>query len=96
MYSDLLFDTPINYSNITLLFIVCESCIEPIPTCSHGEILAVDLNTTNSCCPEYHCGKCECVCVWRGGEDFVSVSEVIVYFHQHLQCVMSTYALTHL
>uniref|UniRef100_A0A3B4UGN6 Otogelin like n=1 Tax=Seriola dumerili TaxID=41447 RepID=A0A3B4UGN6_SERDU len=34
---------------------VCESCIEPIPTCSHGEILAVDLNTTNSCCPQYHC-----------------------------------------
>uniref|UniRef100_A0A3Q3ASD0 Otogelin-like n=1 Tax=Kryptolebias marmoratus TaxID=37003 RepID=A0A3Q3ASD0_KRYMA len=34
---------------------VCESCIEPIPTCSHVEILAVDLNTTNSCCPQYHC-----------------------------------------
>ncbi|CAB1422352.1 unnamed protein product, partial [Pleuronectes platessa] len=34
---------------------VCESCIEPIPTCSNGEILAVDLNTTNSCCPHYHC-----------------------------------------
>ncbi|XP_068169533.1 otogelin-like protein isoform X4 [Antennarius striatus] len=34
---------------------VCESCIEPIPTCSHGEILAVDVNNTNSCCPQYHC-----------------------------------------
>ncbi|KAM4734656.1 otogelin-like protein [Anableps anableps] len=34
---------------------VCESCIEPIPTCSHGEILAVDPNSTNSCCPQYHC-----------------------------------------
>ncbi|XP_075894113.1 otogelin-like protein [Nelusetta ayraudi] len=34
---------------------VCESCIEPIPACSHGEILAVDLNHTNSCCPRYHC-----------------------------------------
>uniref|UniRef100_A0A3B3Y533 VWFD domain-containing protein n=1 Tax=Poecilia mexicana TaxID=48701 RepID=A0A3B3Y533_9TELE len=34
---------------------VCESCIEPIPSCSHGEILAVDPNTTNSCCPQYHC-----------------------------------------
>uniref|UniRef100_A0AAX7TJP8 Otogelin-like n=1 Tax=Astatotilapia calliptera TaxID=8154 RepID=A0AAX7TJP8_ASTCA len=34
---------------------VCESCIEPIPTCSNGEILAVDLNTTSSCCPQYHC-----------------------------------------
>ncbi|XP_015239499.1 PREDICTED: otogelin-like protein isoform X3 [Cyprinodon variegatus] len=34
---------------------VCESCIEPIPTCSHGEILAVNPNSTNSCCPQYHC-----------------------------------------
>uniref|UniRef100_A0AAQ4RHR6 Otogelin-like n=1 Tax=Gasterosteus aculeatus aculeatus TaxID=481459 RepID=A0AAQ4RHR6_GASAC len=34
---------------------VCESCIESIPSCSHGEILAVDLNTTNSCCPQYYC-----------------------------------------
>uniref|UniRef100_A0A665VLS6 Otogelin-like n=1 Tax=Echeneis naucrates TaxID=173247 RepID=A0A665VLS6_ECHNA len=34
---------------------VCESCIEPIPTCSDGEILAVDLNSTNSCCPQYNC-----------------------------------------
>uniref|UniRef100_A0A667Z3U8 Otogelin like n=1 Tax=Myripristis murdjan TaxID=586833 RepID=A0A667Z3U8_9TELE len=34
---------------------VCESCIEPVPTCSHGEILAVDMNTTSSCCPRYHC-----------------------------------------
>lgn len=46
---------------------MCESCIEPIPTCLHGEILAVDLNTTNSCCPQYYCGKCAllccCVCV---------------------------------
>ncbi|KAK6320140.1 hypothetical protein J4Q44_G00092470 [Coregonus suidteri] len=34
---------------------VCESCIEPVPSCSDGEILAVNLNTTNSCCPQYHC-----------------------------------------
>uniref|UniRef100_A0A8C7RN03 Otogelin-like n=1 Tax=Oncorhynchus mykiss TaxID=8022 RepID=A0A8C7RN03_ONCMY len=34
---------------------VCESCIEPAPSCSYGEILAVDLNTTHSCCPQYHC-----------------------------------------
>ncbi|XP_024912107.1 otogelin-like protein [Cynoglossus semilaevis] len=34
---------------------VCESCTEPIPSCSHGEILSVDLNTTNSCCPQYYC-----------------------------------------
>uniref|UniRef100_H3DPH1 Otogelin like n=1 Tax=Tetraodon nigroviridis TaxID=99883 RepID=H3DPH1_TETNG len=34
---------------------VCESCIEPIPTCSRGEILAVDINNTYSCCPHYYC-----------------------------------------
>ncbi|PWA14289.1 hypothetical protein CCH79_00012260 [Gambusia affinis] len=34
---------------------VCESCIESIPSCSDGEILAVDPNSTNSCCPQYHC-----------------------------------------
>ncbi|KAJ1161964.1 hypothetical protein NDU88_002444 [Pleurodeles waltl] len=34
---------------------VCESCIEPIPVCSEGEILTVDLNTTQYCCPHYHC-----------------------------------------
>lgn len=60
-----------NYTNKTeFVFVfsvwaVCESCIEPIPTCSHEEILAVDLNTTNSCCPQYHCGKCGVrVCVY--------------------------------
>lgn len=61
----------ITATKLNVLFVfsvraVCESCIEPIPTCSHGEILAVDLNTTNSCCPQYHCGKCVlmyvCVC----------------------------------
>ncbi|XP_057692652.1 otogelin-like protein isoform X4 [Corythoichthys intestinalis] len=34
---------------------VCESCMEPVPVCSHAEILAVVLSTTNSCCPQYHC-----------------------------------------
>ncbi|XP_041966488.1 otogelin-like protein isoform X2 [Alosa sapidissima] len=34
---------------------VCESCIDPIPTCLLGEILAVDMNTTNHCCPQYQC-----------------------------------------
>ncbi|TNN00899.1 hypothetical protein fugu_012145, partial [Takifugu bimaculatus] len=34
---------------------VCESCIEPVPTCSRGEILAVDFNNTYSCCPHYYC-----------------------------------------
>lgn len=58
-----LFNAFIIYSNNTefimfSVWVVCESCIEPIPSCSHGEILAVDLNNTSSCCPHYHCGKC--------------------------------------
>lgn len=42
---------------ICICFAVCESCIEPIPVCLPGEILAVDMNTTNHCCPQYHCGS---------------------------------------
>ncbi|XP_075062082.1 otogelin-like protein [Mixophyes fleayi] len=34
---------------------VCESCTEPVPVCRDGEILTVDLNTTNYCCPHYIC-----------------------------------------
>ncbi|XP_030070610.1 otogelin-like protein [Microcaecilia unicolor] len=41
---------------------VCESCIEPIPVCSVGEILTVDLNTTQYCCPHYHCVCDENLC----------------------------------
>ncbi|XP_078505406.1 otogelin-like protein [Lissotriton helveticus] len=41
---------------------VCESCIEPIPVCSEGEILSVDLNTTQYCCPHYHCACDENLC----------------------------------
>ncbi|OWK63033.1 Otogelin-like protein [Lonchura striata] len=38
---------------------VCESCIEPVPLCSEGEILTVDLNTIHYCCPHYYC-ECSC------------------------------------
>ncbi|XP_054843735.1 otogelin-like protein [Eublepharis macularius] len=41
---------------------VCESCIEPIPLCNEGEILTVDLNTTQYCCPHYHCVCDENLC----------------------------------
>ncbi|MBZ3881922.1 Otogelin-like protein [Sciurus carolinensis] len=37
----------------------CEPCTEPIPLCSDGEFLTVDLNTTHLCCPQYYCGKRE-------------------------------------
>ncbi|ELK02529.1 hypothetical protein PAL_GLEAN10022422 [Pteropus alecto] len=38
---------------------VCESCTEPIPLCTDGEFLTVDLNTTHFCCPQYYC-ECSC------------------------------------
>ncbi|XP_012511764.1 PREDICTED: otogelin-like protein [Propithecus coquereli] len=34
---------------------ICESCTEPIPLCTNGEFLTVDLNTTHFCCPQYYC-----------------------------------------
>ncbi|EFB27569.1 hypothetical protein PANDA_004935, partial [Ailuropoda melanoleuca] len=34
---------------------VCESCTKPIPLCTDGEFLTVDLNTTHFCCPQYYC-----------------------------------------
>uniref|UniRef100_F7BDM2 Otogelin-like 2 n=1 Tax=Xenopus tropicalis TaxID=8364 RepID=F7BDM2_XENTR len=41
---------------------VCESCTEPVPVCSEGEILTVDLNTTHQCCPHYICVCDENLC----------------------------------
>ncbi|XP_014343808.2 otogelin-like protein [Latimeria chalumnae] len=41
---------------------VCESCIDPLPTCNDGEVLALDLNTTLHCCPQYHCVCDENLC----------------------------------
>ncbi|KFO77774.1 Otogelin-like, partial [Cuculus canorus] len=38
---------------------VCESCIEPVPLCNEGEILTVDLNTIQYCCPHYYCVVCD-------------------------------------
>uniref|UniRef100_A0A8I3RW39 Otogelin like n=2 Tax=Canis lupus familiaris TaxID=9615 RepID=A0A8I3RW39_CANLF len=34
---------------------VCESCTKPVPLCTDGEFLTVDLNTTHFCCPQYYC-----------------------------------------
>ncbi|XP_041265673.1 otogelin-like protein [Onychostruthus taczanowskii] len=41
---------------------VCESCVEPVPLCSEGEILTVDLNTIHYCCPHYYCVCDENLC----------------------------------
>lgn len=79
--------TPFTFSLIQAIklfsvWAVCESCIEPIPSCSHGEILAVDLNTTNSCCPQYHCGKpyvvaCVNVCVFASSKSYLCFLQCI-------------------
>lgn len=42
---------------VSVLPLVCESCTAPIPACTDGEFLTVDLNTTDYCCPQYSCGK---------------------------------------
>ncbi|XP_041052579.1 otogelin [Carcharodon carcharias] len=39
---------------------MCGACAEKIPTCQKGEILTVDNNTTEMCCPAYQC-VCEII-----------------------------------
>ncbi|XP_051885648.1 otogelin-like [Pristis pectinata] len=34
---------------------MCGACSDQIPTCQEGEILTVDNNTTEMCCPDYQC-----------------------------------------
>ncbi|XP_019211160.1 otogelin isoform X2 [Oreochromis niloticus] len=34
---------------------MCAPCVETPPLCQDGEILTVDSNTTDRCCPTYHC-----------------------------------------
>ncbi|XP_072527000.1 otogelin, partial [Salminus brasiliensis] len=34
---------------------ICDICSEAIPECEDGELLTVDLNSTERCCPVYHC-----------------------------------------
>uniref|UniRef100_A0A8B9FKZ7 Otogelin n=1 Tax=Amazona collaria TaxID=241587 RepID=A0A8B9FKZ7_9PSIT len=33
----------------------CGACSDQIPKCQEGEVLIVDSNTTERCCPTYHC-----------------------------------------
>uniref|UniRef100_A0A8C5PZ85 Otogelin like n=1 Tax=Leptobrachium leishanense TaxID=445787 RepID=A0A8C5PZ85_9ANUR len=52
-----------NFNNdLFYTYVVCESCTEPVPVCSDGEILTVDLNTTHQCCPRYLCVCDEKLC----------------------------------
>ncbi|XP_034155631.2 otogelin [Pangasianodon hypophthalmus] len=34
---------------------MCDICSEAIPECTDGELLTVDTNSTDRCCPIYHC-----------------------------------------
>ncbi|XP_067901966.1 otogelin-like [Heterodontus francisci] len=34
---------------------MCGACADKIPTCQEGEVLTVDNNTTEMCCPAYQC-----------------------------------------
>ncbi|XP_029702117.1 otogelin [Takifugu rubripes] len=34
---------------------MCSSCLEAPPVCLQGEVLTVDANTTDRCCPSYQC-----------------------------------------
>ncbi|KAM4596027.1 otogelin-like, partial [Polymixia lowei] len=34
---------------------MCSDCPELLPVCQEGEVLTVDTNTTDRCCPSYHC-----------------------------------------
>uniref|UniRef100_A0A8C7GE24 Otogelin n=1 Tax=Oncorhynchus kisutch TaxID=8019 RepID=A0A8C7GE24_ONCKI len=34
---------------------MCGSCLEMVPNCQDGEVLTVDANSTDLCCPVYHC-----------------------------------------
>ncbi|XP_031704638.1 LOW QUALITY PROTEIN: otogelin-like [Anarrhichthys ocellatus] len=36
---------------------MCSSCPETPPLCQDGEVLTVDGNTTDRCCPAYQCGQ---------------------------------------
>ena len=36
---------------------VCNACPESIPLCEEGEVLTVDANSTDHCCPDYQCGR---------------------------------------
>uniref|UniRef100_A0AAY4C9Z8 Otogelin n=1 Tax=Denticeps clupeoides TaxID=299321 RepID=A0AAY4C9Z8_9TELE len=37
---------------------LCETCLDITPECQEGELMIVDTNSTDRCCPVYHCA-CE-------------------------------------
>lgn len=71
--------------------LVCESCVDRVPACSQGEILAVDQNSTNRCCPQYYCG--EWLYVWATVFCFHLSIELSFSLFSALQCVMLINAL---
>lgn len=59
---------------IFFFYLVCESCIEPVPLCNEGEILTVDVNTIHYCCPRYYCGECTC-CQFNMAPNLVKITD---------------------
>lgn len=47
-----------------LFFPACEACSDQIPKCQEGEVLIVDGNTTERCCPTYHCSKFDLILIF--------------------------------
>ncbi|XP_041445566.1 otogelin [Xenopus laevis] len=50
-----LFASPVNNSCCVRHFCGCNVCSTPIPSCRAGEILMVEGNSTELCCPSYKC-----------------------------------------
>uniref|UniRef100_A0A8C1G9J5 Otogelin n=1 Tax=Cyprinus carpio TaxID=7962 RepID=A0A8C1G9J5_CYPCA len=40
---------------VFIIVLVCDKCSEAAPVCQDGELLIVDTNSTERCCPVYHC-----------------------------------------
>lgn len=40
-----------------MFYAVCSSCPESPPVCLEGEVMTVDSNTMDHCCPAYQCGQ---------------------------------------
>uniref|UniRef100_A0A673IFZ6 Otogelin-like n=1 Tax=Sinocyclocheilus rhinocerous TaxID=307959 RepID=A0A673IFZ6_9TELE len=54
---------------------MCDKCSEAAPVCQDGELLIVDTNSTERCCPVYHC------CEYK----HMNKQTDICHFHSHMQ-----------
>uniref|UniRef100_A0A673LF66 Otogelin-like n=1 Tax=Sinocyclocheilus rhinocerous TaxID=307959 RepID=A0A673LF66_9TELE len=56
---------------------MCDKCSEAAPVCQDGELLIVDTNSTERCCPVYHC------CEYK----HMNKQTDICHFHSQLEAV---------